>query len=118
MKYTKDIFDYRSLSNEIKSKLKLDLPNEDPFRKKIYNLFNIAKDHNIKKLSDNQVAVAYYRTYTKKNPEDFKSLQQIQGKLNSIVKFDWEYLSEHPEVKKETLAIKRVENEKGWYTLA
>ena len=72
MNYSKNIFDYRKLSSEVKKQLKLDLGPNDVFTNKIRELFSIAKEQNIKDLSPDQITVAYYRKYTKENKKDIK----------------------------------------------
>lgn len=116
MKYNKDIFDYKDLSQSIKRKLQLESLKEDPFRDKIFNLFSIAKSQNLDKLSENQIAVGYFRTYTSQNPDDLKTLLQIKAKLRSIVQYDSVYNNNHPESKIQTL--KRVNDERKEYALA
>jgi len=110
MNYTKDIFDCKSLPVEVKKTLRLDTIEYDEFREKIYNLFNIAKSMNINKLNENQVAVAYYRTYTTKDANDIKTIKQIRSKLCSIVQCDSLYAKRHPESNMKVL--KRLADEK------
>lgn len=106
MNYSKDIFDYTKLSEDVRMKLQIG----DLFRDKLYNLFKIAKSQNIDTLSDDQITVAYYRTYTSKDPKDLKTLQQIQGKLLTITRNEYEQESNG-------LKIEKVKNEKKWYTI-
>lgn len=110
MNYTKDIFDYRDLSPEIKKRLCLDSLESDVFREKIYNLFDIAKSMNINKLNETQIAVAYCRTYTSKDSSDIKTVKQIRSKLSSIVQCDNEYMKRHPDSNMKVL--KRLADEK------
>lgn len=116
MKYTKDIFDFKDLSQSIKRKLQLDSLKEDPFRDKIFNLFSIAKSQNLDKLNESQIAVGYFRTYTSQNAKDLKTVAQIRAKLRSIIKCDKIYNTTHPNSKIQTL--RRVNDERKEYSLA
>ena len=115
MSYNKDIFDYRNLPQSIKTKLQLDLEPSDIFRDKIYTLFSLAKQQNINKLNENQIAVAYYRKYTIKDSKDIKTVDQIRAKLRSMISSEAAYKMKHPDSTIKTL--KRVENEKECYTV-
>lgn len=115
MSYNKDIFDYRNLPQSIKTKLQLDLEPSDIFRDKIYTLFSLAKQQNINKLNENQIAVAYYRKYTTKDSKDIKTVDQIRAKLRSMISSEAAYKMKHPDSTIKTL--KRVENEKECYTV-
>lgn len=115
MTNSKDIFDYRNLPESIKTKLQLDLAPNDVFRDKIYTLFSLAKQQNINKLNENQIAVAYYRKYTSKDNKDMKTVTQIRAKLRSMIVSESTYKSNHPNSTIKTL--KRVENEKDFYTV-
>ena len=110
MSYNKDIFDYRNLPQSIKAKLQLDLEPSDIFRDKIYTLFSLAKQQNINRLNENQIAVAYYRKYTTKDSKDIKTVDQIRAKLRSMISSEAAYKMKHPDSTIKTL--KRVENEK------
>ena len=115
MTYNKDIFDAKDLPVSIKRKLQIETLKEDPFRDKIFKLFSMAKSQNIHNLTDNQITVGYFRAYTSKNSQDFKTLSQIRAKLRSIIQYDKNYNLNHPESKIQTL--KRVGNEKETYTI-
>lgn len=113
MTYDISIFDYKDLPSAIKSKLQLEVGESDIFRGKIYNIFDMAKDCNIDKLDVNQIAVAYYRAYTTKNPKDIKTVSQLKAKLYNIVREDEKYKAKYPNSKVKTL--KKVPNERSYF---
>lgn len=115
MRYTKDIFDYRNLPQSVKETIKVDNMPTDPFRDKIYELFSIAKKENIPSLTNSQITVGYYRQYTTKDSKDFKTVEEIQSKLDSIIKSENRYIDKHPDYKLERL--KKVDNEKHLYAV-
>lgn len=115
MKYTKDLFNYRNLPQNIKQLIKVDDMPTDSFRDKIYGLFSIAKKENIETLTTNQLAVGYYRQYTKKDNNDRKTPEDIESKINSIIKRETSYISKHPDYNLKRL--KKVSNEKDTYTV-
>ena len=64
-----------------KDKAKIGRGKQDIFGQQLIELFILAKDAGIEKLTVNQVTVAYYRRYVEKNGCKVKTNIQIMNKL-------------------------------------
>jgi len=112
--YDESIFDSSDLTQDVKRKLGLEIIRKDVFGDRIYHLFDIAKDRGIHSLTLEEVVVAYDRMYNQRG-KDRKTVNQIQAKLNKMVKDEEQYKKTHPEYRENIL--KKVPFDESRYTI-
>lgn len=105
IKKVQKLFDTDDLSDiKEKDKVKIGRGKQDIFGQQLIELFILAKDAGIEKLTVNQVTVAYYRRYVEKNGCKVKTNIQIMNKL-----FAMATSGKYP--------LEKVEGEQGIYRL-
>ena len=112
--YDKSIFDSSDLTQDVKRSLGLEIIRKDVFGDRIYRLFDIAKERNIHSLTLEEIVVAYDRMYNQRG-KDNKSVNQIQAKLDKMVKDEAQYKKTHPEYRENIL--KKVPFDEKRYTI-
>ncbi len=105
IKKVQKLFDTEDLSDiKERDRVKIGRGKQDIFGQQLIELFILAKDTGIEKLTVNQVTVAYYRRYVEKNGCKVKTNIQIMNKL-----FAMATSGKYP--------LEKVEGEQGTYRL-
>lgn len=83
----RNIFDFTDISDvdpivEIQRPVKPE--NEKTFSSRIFQLFNIAREHKMDCLTINQITSAYYKVYTQNEKDGIRTKSQIAGEMYNL----------------------------------
>lgn len=99
IKKVQKLFDINDVS-DVEDKVKIGKGKQDVFGQQLMELFIMARDSGIEKLTVNQVTVAYYRHFVEKYHVKVKTNIQIMNKLFAMAtggKYPLEKLRENKE---------------------